>query len=194
MDSISQNEVFTEMSGMIKPFYSKIIIALIIILLGLILGRLAGRMIYRVLSELEINKIIKKTTGLTFRLDKFLGSSASFVIIFIFGLWGLEYLGLSSIVLNFIAGAFIVILVIAIFLGVKDLIPNLIGGIYIHRKELFKEGDKIKIDNVSGEVLQINLTETKIMKKRILRSDDILYVPNSMFIKPNVLSVTKKKK
>lgn len=194
MVSIANNEVFTEMSGMIKPFYSKIIVALVLLLLGLIIGRLAGRMIYRVLSEIEINKIVKKTTGMSFRLDKFLGSAASFVIIFIFGLWGLEYLGLSSLVLNFIAGAFILILIVAIFLGIKDLIPNVIGGIYIHKKGLFEEGDKIKIDKVSGEVIQINLTETKILKKRILRSDDIIYVPNSMFIKPKVLSVTAKKK
>ena len=68
-------------------------------------------------------------------------------------------------------------------LAIKDFIPNLISGLMLHQKRNLKPGDRIIINNVEGEIINVTLIETKIRT----RSGDIVYIPNSILTKNVVI-------
>jgi small conductance mechanosensitive channel len=188
MDIINTTQTTNKLNQFLEPFYSKIIITLLILLIGLIAGKIIGKLIEKLLKEIEINKLIKKATTFNIKLDKIIGSIISYFIYFIAIMWALENIGLSSIIINILAGGIIILFIIAIILGIKDFIPNIIAGIFIHFKKIIKENDNIEIDNVKGKVEIVGLIETKLITK----TDDVIYIPNSAFIKSQKIKVLKK--
>ena len=58
-------------------------------------------------------------------------------------------------------------------------IPNFVAWIILQRKQHLKVGMKIEIKEIAGEIEKIGCLETEIRTKH----DDILYVPNSLFMK-----------
>ena len=99
----------------------------------------------------------------------------------------LDILKLTSSILYIIAAMIMVIIIFSVAISIKDFIPNIIAGIYIHKKKLFKEGDNIKIDNIEGKVQQITLTEIMLITKK----GDQVHIPNSILAKKKI---TKKKR
>ncbi|MFW6220759.1 MAG: mechanosensitive ion channel domain-containing protein [Nanoarchaeota archaeon] len=188
MDLLNVTQSTNKINQFLEPFYSKIIITLLILLIGLIAGKIIGKLLEKLLNEIEINHIIKKATGFNVKLDKIVSLTVSYFIYFVAIMWALENIGLSSIIINVLAGGVIILFVVAIILGIKDFIPNIIAGIFIHFKKIIKENDNIEIDNLKGRVEQISLIETKL----ITRSKDIIYVPNSIFIKSQKIKILKK--
>ena len=65
--------IFDRVFELLKPFYTKIVVAIIILFLGLIAGKLIGRLIKKVLLEVELNNIVK-------RYHKLKKSESSFVL------------------------------------------------------------------------------------------------------------------
>jgi small-conductance mechanosensitive channel len=64
---------------------------------------------------------------------------------------------------------------VAIGLGLQDLIKNLVGGLVIVTDRPYQTGDRIKVGDATGEVVQIGLRSTKL-----LNSDGaLLTVPNA---------------
>ena len=190
MQALNTTNVMKNISGLIKPFYSDIIIAVIILLCGLIAGRIVGRLLFKLLSEIELNKLFKLATGFSVRLDNILSKVASYFLYFIFAMWALEKVGLSSIIINLLAGGIIALFIIAVILGIKDFIPNIIAGLFIHFKEIIKEGQQVEIDNINGTVEAIGLVETQLKTS----SKDTVYVPNSAFIRSKTIKVKNTKK
>ncbi|MBN2458337.1 mechanosensitive ion channel, partial [Candidatus Woesearchaeota archaeon] len=172
-----------------EPLYSKVLVAVVLVVLGFIIGKIAGKLIQKILDEIEVNKIVKLTTGLNIKLEQILGATVSYFIYFIFIMWALEQLGLGSMILNIIAGGVIVLIIVAIVLGIKDFIPNLIAGIYILVRGFLKEGEYIKLNSVSGRVTSINLSDT------IIETDakDTVVIPNSMLIREKVIKIKRHK-
>ena len=162
-----------------RPFFDKIGMGLIIFILGLIVGRLMGRLAQKILREIEINRIIRKVTGLSFRIDSIIASIVRYAILFIFGIWALDAIGLGDIVFNIVAGVIIVIIILSIVLGIKDFVPNAMAGLFIHLKNIIRKDEKIMCQGVEGTVLDVDLVETKIKTDK----GDILFIPNSIFIK-----------
>ncbi len=155
--------------------YSKFIVATIILLLGFILGKLTGKLIKKLLAEIELNKIVKEATDINVPLDMVISSASTYFIYFIFVLWAIEKLGLSALILNIIGIGIIAIIIFSVILAIKDFMPNAFAGIYIKSKKIIKEGDIISFDGIRGEVISIELVETKLKTK-----DDLLMIPNSM--------------
>lgn len=187
MQALNTTDIMQSISGLVRPFYSDIIIAVIILLCGLIIGRIIGRLLFKLLSEIELNKLFKLATGFSVRLDNILSKVASYFLYFIFAMWALEKLGLSSIIINLLAGGIILLFIIAVILGIKDFIPNIIAGLFIHFKAILKEGNKVEIDNIKGTVETIGLVETKLKTS----SNDVVYVPNSAFIRSKTIKIKK---
>lgn len=189
MEVINASKLSKDVSTLLEPLYSKIVIAFIIVLTGIIIGKISGRLIYKILSEIELNKAFKRATSFNWKIDKLLGQLASYFIYFIFIMWALEAIGLSSVILNIIAGGLILLIVVAIALSVKDFIPNMIAGMFIQMRNTIREGDTIQIENVKGKVISIGLVETKIEN-----GADMIYVPNSNFLKSEKFKVAKRAK
>ncbi|MBT4824968.1 mechanosensitive ion channel [Candidatus Woesearchaeota archaeon] len=173
----------------IKPIFKDVVIAVIILLIGLIIGKILGRVVQKLLNSFELNSLIKKATGIRIRMEEFIGKVVSYVIFFISAIMALDVLKLTSFTLQIISGLIIVMIVVSIFISIKDFFPNIIAGFYLHKKKMFKEGDIVKIDKITGKVEQINLTETRIVTK----SGDTIYVPSSLFTKKEFVKKVRKK-
>ncbi len=181
---------FTEFFQTIfSGFGSKVIIALVIILIGFIIGRITGKLIQGILKEIELNKILEKA-GLKISLEEILGHFISYFIYFIAIIMALNQIGVTTMVLNILAGGIILVIIISLLLAFKDFIPNIIAGIFIHQKRYINVGDRIKLNDVQGKIVHINLVETQIQTK----DKDIIYIPNSLLTKKSVIKVKKRKK
>ena len=173
----------------IKPIFKDVVIAVIILLIGLIIGKILGRVVQKLLNSFELNSLIKKATGIRIRMEEFIGKVVSYVIFFISAIMALDVLKLTSFTLQIISGLIIVMIVVSIFISIKDFFPNIIAGFYLHKKKMFKEGDIVKIDKVTGKIEQINLTEIRIVTK----SGDTIYIPSSLFTKKEFVKKVRKK-
>lgn len=172
----------TYLDATISPVLSDLIIAVIILLVGFIIGNVLGKLIYKLLNEFELNKILEKA-GIKFNFEEILKHFVMYLIYFISIIWALSELGLSTIILEIIFAAVIIVVIAAILLGIKDFLPNAFAGFSINKKGLIREGDKIKINGLEGKVKKISLAETEIETK----NKDIILVPNISFKKQAVL-------
>ena len=172
----------------LPDFFMKFVVSVIILLMGLIVGRISGKLIHKVLHEIELNNILKKATGLKMSLEEIISSFVTYFIYFVFIIIAIEKLGVGAIVLNIIAGGVMIVIILSVFLGIKDFIPNCIAGIMIYRRSFIKKGDFIKVKNTEGKIIHINLIETRVETK----NKDIISIPNSIITKNEVIKLKKK--
>tara|TARA_B100000315_G_scaffold249383_1_gene280503 strand:- start:420 stop:920 length:501 start_codon:yes stop_codon:yes gene_type:complete len=165
----------------------KFIVAVVILLIGLIVGKILGKIIHKVLHEIELNNILKKATNIKVSLEEIISSFVSYFIYFIFIIIALERLGLGTIVLNIVAGAVMLVIILSVFLSLKDFAPNCIAGIIIYRKGFIKEGDNIKVKEIEGKITHVSLIETRVETKK----KDIISIPNSILTKNEVVKLKK---
>lgn len=176
----------------LQPVFSDMLLALIIILAGFILGRLLGKLLQRVLGELSLSKMIAQATGFHLGVEQFFGKVLSYAIYFIAIVMALDQLGLKTYIINIISAGFLIIIILSVFLSIKDFVPNIMAGLFLLRKRKLKEGTMIRFQNIEGKVLQVSLVETKVQA----RNKDTIYIPNALLTKHEFveLSVSKKKK
>ena len=170
-----------------NPIINNILIAIIIFFLGLIIGRIAGRLISRIIKQFEVDSAVKKKTGVKTSFDKIIGSVVSYIIYFVFFIIALNYVGITSLLLNIISIVLIAVLAISAFMSLKESIPNIVGAIKI--KKSISLGDKIKIGTVEGTIEGITMTETKVLTKK----GDVIHIPNSLFLKEKYTSRRSRK-
>jgi small conductance mechanosensitive channel len=174
--------VFADLSALVQPLYTKIILATIIVFLGLIVGKIVAKLVQKVLAELELDRGLLKS-GIGIRVESLLSSFLQYIIYILFGVWALETMGLGSVVLNIIAGGIVVIIIVSLLLGIKDFVPNAMAGVFIHMRGYLKKGDWVKVDTTEGHVLDVDIAETKIETK----GGDVLFVPNAVFLRNKFL-------
>ena len=118
--------------------------------------------------------------GFTHDLESMVSSVISYVIYLVTVVIFLDYLVIRSIVIYILLGAILTLIVLTMLVGLKDVIPNFIGWLYLQKKRnLIEEGRKVDIKEISGKVEKIGYLETEIKTER----GDILYVPNRLFMK-----------
>lgn len=163
-------------------YLARIVIAVIIILIGFMIGKIVRKVIQRFLHEAELDKLMKK---LDFKgsVEEFLSRTLEYLVYFIAVIIAIDKLGLTITILYIISGAVLLFLIVAFFLGIKDFLPNLIAGIVLMKNNKVKKGQKIKVGSVEGKVINIDFIETKIKTKK----GDIIYLPNSLLYKQNVI-------
>ena len=188
-------EAIVGVSESVTPVVSKIVIAVLILLIGLILGKLIGNLIRRALNEVQLDKHLRKTTGFKFSLERFIGGFATYFIYFIAVVMCLNTVELTTTILNMIAAAIFIIIVISFILAVKDFFPNLIAGFIIKSRKTFNEGDEIQIKEVRGRIIDIGMLEVRILT----RFKEEVIIPNAIFNKRQMIirkraSVKKKPK
>ena len=162
--------------------FNNIVAAVVIILIGFIIGRVIGKLIRRILNEAEIDKIIKKT-GISLSLEKSLSQVSEYGIYLITIIIALNQLGIMKILLYVLAVSILLIIVISLLLSIKDFIPNFIAGLAIKRRDLFKKGDRIKINGMSGIVSSLSFLETRLTTSK----NDIIIIPNSIIMNSKIV-------
>lgn len=161
------------------PFTAiKLVAAITILLIGLILGRFFSNLVKKILKEVELNNIIKKEFKLDWPVEQFLVSFIRYLVYFVALVIALNQIGLASIILYMILGVILLFIIIFIILATKDFIPNVVSGFLIQHRKLLKKGDKIKVKDIQGEVVNITLTEVQIKS-----GNEVIVIPNSVLSK-----------
>lgn len=167
---------------------TQLVFATLIFILALIVGKIAGKVLEKVLINTGFDQIVKKTTKKEINIGKIIGGIASYVIYFLGFIMALNQIGITTTVLNILSGAILVLVLLVVFLSIKDVVPNIIAGMMIHTKGLIDEGDIIKIHDIEGEIIQTSIVEARVKTK----NGDIIFIPNSRFIKYEVTKRAKK--
>lgn len=162
-----------------------LILALVIVVLGYVVGRIAGRIARKTIEALELKEFLKNAG--VHAQPEVIGEHIIKYIVYVGAIiMALNQLGITPVVLNIIFAGIIAVVLIAIFLSLKDFIPNLISGIYIFATKKLGIGDHIKVNSVKGKVTDVNLIETT------LQSDGHkIMIPNSTITKSQI-TVQKK--
>ena len=190
MASEFMQQIYSWINIAFERFFTNFIIATIILLVGFVIGRIFGRIIQKVLHEVELDRIVKSATRFNIPLEHLIASFVSYFIYFIFIIVALEKLGIGTIAFNLLAAGIMIIIIISIFLGIKDFVPNAMSGIVIHSKKIVNEGEVIKFKDIEGKVIHVNLIETRIETK----AGDIIHIPNSNLTKTEITKIRNNKK
>lgn len=165
-----------------------IIVAVLILLVGFIVGKLIGRFLRKVFHEVEIDSILKKS-GIKLSLE----GKMSFI--FEYGIYAaalviaLYYMGIAVTALQILLLVITLLIVVSMLISLKDILPNLFSGFIVRKKKPIAAGDTITIQGISGKVESMGWVETKIVTKE----GDMIYIPNSNFLRNNV-KIRKSKK
>jgi small conductance mechanosensitive channel len=183
--------VFEEVQGFVNSFFTgyilNIVIALTIILIGFVFGRMIGKMTTNLLHEIELNMLFKKATNNKFDIEGRSGSFLKYLIYFFVILTALNQLGVTSYLLYIIAIAIVLFIIISLTLGIRDLIPNMFASFTLHRRGFVAVGDSIKVKDIKGKILSIDLIETKVETKQ----GDIIAVPNVVLVRNEVTKFSR---
>lgn len=141
----------------------------------IILGYIAGRTVSKNVSILFAKRLTPHQLVLL-RLILF------YVIFFLFLASAVQQLGFS---IGAVLGA-TGILTIAITLASQTTLSNVISGFFILGEKTFQIGDTIKINDIQGEVLSINLFSLKIRTP----DNTMIRIPNEMLVKSPIINVS----
>jgi small conductance mechanosensitive channel len=180
-------EILQWLKALLMEVYTNFVVAIIILLVGVLLGRLAGKLVQQLLHELEADRFMKKTAHVKVSVEEIIANFTTYFIYFVTIIMALDQLGITTTVLQIISIAIIIIIIASILLGLRDFIPNLISGLYIHQKRILDKGDIIRVGDLEGEVVDFNLVETRIKTAK----QDIIYIPNAILTKKEVIKLKK---
>ena len=175
-------DIIRDAKTYLGPTINNVITAVIILLIGFIIAKLVSRLVQRILHEAELDSLLKKA-GAKVSFELALSHIAEYFVYFITIIFALNALGITAFVMYIIAIAAVALLIISVFLGMKDFIPNFMAGWYIYRNDLLKEGKKVKINSVSGKVVKMSLLNARIKTPK----GDLIYMPNSVIIKSKII-------
>ena len=135
--------------------------------------------ISRKLRNILVNRILKKY-GLEYGTSKSIGTIFYYFLIVVGFFVIIQATGIDLTGLSLIAGA----LGVGIGFGLQNITNNFISGIIILFEQPIKEGDRIEVGNVRGDVVKISARSTTV-----LTNDNIsIIVPNSEFINSKVIN------
>lgn len=180
---------FNGQERVILPLWSillHIVVAIVIGTVGIFLGRAFGRVARGIIERLDLSKELNRA-GIKFHPEIFAENIVKYIIYVAAFIIALNYLGITPIILNIIFVGLITIIILAMFLSLKDFIPNIISGIYIISTSKIKKGEYIKVHGVSGRVHDISLTETTIVSK-----GNKIIIPNSIIMREQIEILNKK--
>lgn len=157
-------------SGPPLTLWTLLYIVVLVLLLFLVAGKLRIWTVERALIHTRLDIGARQAAGALLRyLTLFFG----FVII-------IQSAGIDLTSLNVMAGA----VGIGIGFGLQNIAGNFISGLIIMFERPIKVGDRIVVDNIEGDVVDIGSRSTVV-----LTNDNInIIVPNSKFITENVVN------
>lgn len=175
MDVITEIKAFLDITlFQLKETPVTLFSILVFILFLVSFSYLAG-MIKRVLNNRILPGFIEDS-GLRYTLSRI----SQYVIIIIGVLFSFQFLGLDltgfTVILGFLS--------VGIGFGLQNVTSNFISGLIVLFERPISVGDRVMVDDVEGDVIEINIRATKI---RTLDNISII-VPNSEFVSKNVIN------
>lgn len=150
---------------------TSIVIFLILITGFIILGITTRKALNR-----KILKRFKVDEGTTYTLSRI----TQYIIITIGALISFQFVGIDLSGLAVIFG----LLSVGIGFGLQNVTSNFISGLIILFERPIKVGDRVTVNNIEGDVTEINIRSTKV---RTVNNISII-VPNSEFVSKDVIN------
>lgn len=184
--SLSQmsHETFTHLAGGIfnaaffkignVPVTPLFVIKVVVYVVLLVVAAHLGRKILR-------DRILKRT-ALDEGLQYAMAAGIGYLIFFIGATVGLQSLGIDLTSLAFLGGA----VGLGIGVGLQSVVNNFVSGLILLLERPIKVGDRVEIQNLAGDVIQIAARSTWV------RTNDnvVIIVPNSEFTTQRVTNWT----
>lgn len=148
-----------------------VLIFLILITGFIVLGVMARKALNR-----KILKRFKVDEGTTYTLSRI----TQYIIITIGALISFQFVGIDLSGLAVIFG----LLSVGIGFGLQNVTSNFISGLIILFERPIKVGDRVTVNNIEGDVTEINIRSTKV---RTVNNISII-VPNSEFVSKDVIN------
>jgi small-conductance mechanosensitive channel len=150
---------------------TRVVLALVILVVGFIVARLAAAGMARFLKSRATPQGVMVVRRAVF-----------YALLFIVIASTLRQLGFQLGVLLGAAG----ILTVAIGFASQTSVSNLISGLFVIAERAFVVGDVIRVDDITGEVLSIDLLSVKVRTF----DNTLVRVPNENIIKTKVTNLT----
>ena len=162
-----------------------LIAAVIILLVGILIANVASKLIHRLLKELEANRLLKEQAKMRLPLDELAGSLVKYGLYLAALILALNQLGLANTTLRIILWALLLIFIIFVILAFKDIMPNMVAGFVLQQKGIIKKGNFIRIKNIEGRVVHMDLLELRLMTK----NKEVVHMPNSYVMKHEIIKL-----
>lgn len=154
---------------------NSVVEAVVILFVGLIIGRVVGRLLRKLIGEAEIHRFSRKT-GIRLTLAQYIDIIAEYLIYFVALMAALDRIGMATIFAYGILIAIVVLVILTLTFGAKDIFPNICAGISLLRHRQFCAGDYISVGVVSGKVVKQGILETTILTEK----NEEIRLPNSL--------------
>jgi len=154
----SMNATLTSVKEVVAVFTTDAVASVVILLLGIVAGKLVEKALRFLLHLIGVNAALKKHLGVRLYLEEIIPSIVAVIIYVITVVMALQALGIAVKVITLLFWFVLVVMVISLFLTLKDIIPNLVHGIALMRSTKISVGDRVRIANYDGMVKEINLT------------------------------------
>jgi small-conductance mechanosensitive channel len=139
-------QIITAWFSGIVYFLPNILVAVVIIFFGIICGRLAGNLIVSAANQADIS------------YGNVIGKMAQYGLLFISIIIAVDQLGIEISflihIIDIVLAALLFGAALAFGLGAKLSVSNILASYYIHHN--YKEGDRVKIDEIEGQIVKIN--------------------------------------
>lgn len=174
----------------LNPVLINLFTALIILLGGFIVGSIVRALIYKLLHNIELNKLAAKKLRIKASLEDMIAQSSAIIIYLIAIIIALDTLRITTTVITTIVILLIIVVVLFLVFGLNDLFGNLFAGIYTRMRSDIAPGDYIKLKNkgVEGYVIKLNLTTIRLETGR----EEMVYIPYITFMRSAVIKVKKR--
>jgi small-conductance mechanosensitive channel len=167
---------------LVSESVTDIALAAIVLFSGLVIARIASLLIDTGLRTVRFNEALREGFSIPFNVSGILSQSVLWSVSTITVLWALSIIGISALVISALAILAVIIIAFSIIIALRDLIPNIIAGVEMHRKGFFSEGDTVSLDGERARVIGAGMLET------ILERDSIrIIIPNAMLLRREII-------
>ena len=171
-------------SGWLNPVVVNVLIAFVFLFLGFILARLISNLVKRLLRLARIDEFILSTIKIPVKIESVIVGLISLGIAVGSVLLALNQVGLLSILLHVVGYVIVIIVLIALILGFKDIMPNIIAGFFVRIRLRHRKGHSIKTGSVRGKLVSFGLADMVIQTDH----GDTLLVPYAVFMKEKTIA------
>ena len=153
-----------------------ILISFFTLVMGIIIARLSSNLIKRIIRETNSHKLIKNKFKKVSSLDKILPNLTRIIIylITINLILDQQEINIKKSVI-----IFSILILSLILLSFKDLLPNIVVGIYLKLFKRIKLEETIRINDIEGKIKRISIFEVTILTKK----KELISIPNIDLLK-----------
>ena len=186
--AVLANEANAALS-IVNPIIVKIVIAILIFFIGFVIGKIVQRLILKFFQISDLDVIFKKRTGIKQPLSTIVAYIISYFIYIVAIVMALNRLDIATTLITTIVIILIVVLVLFVIFGLNDIFANFTAGLILKIRGNIKQGDYIRIKDkrIEGYVASINSLNVRLETKK----DEIVFVPNMVLFKSNIVKPKK---